>query len=42
MKQLYEERMIRQSKEVGIGLKNSSDITLEEIYGAMDEVRRDW
>ena len=42
MKQLYEDCLLKRFPEVDIVSENSLDITLEEIYDAMDEVRRDW
>ena len=42
MKQLYEDYIIRRFTEREIGSENSMDITLEEVYNAMEEVRRDW
>ena len=42
MEQLYEDCLLKKFTEVDIVSENSLNITLEEIYDAMDEVRRDW
>ena len=42
MKQLYEVCLLKRFTEGDIVSENSLDITLEEIYDAMDEVRGDW
>lgn len=42
MKQLYEDCLLKRLPEGDIVSENSLNITLEEIYDAMDEVRGDW
>ena len=42
MKQLYEDCLLKRFTERDIVSENSLNITLEEIYDAMDEVRGDW
>ena len=42
MKQLYEDCLLKRVPEGDIIYENRLNITLEEIYDAMDEVRGDW